>query len=98
MLKIKAAATMKQLVNLEAICESVGGIGALLDDGRFSMMNKLLRVTAYVSRFIHNLRMKINKQTLVTGDVSLKEMATAETEWIKFEQFLIKKTQIIMRK
>ena len=50
---------------------------------KFSSFNKLLRVTAYVRRFIENMRRKREKRELLKGKVSVEELREAERLWIK---------------
>ena len=48
------------------------------DAERFSSYSKLLRSTAWVSRFIGNLKRKVNKQSLVEGALTADEIGHAE--------------------
>ena len=43
------------------------GIQNLIDISRFNDYLKLLRVTAYVIRFVNNLKQKVEKQTSVAS-------------------------------
>ncbi|XP_055309264.1 uncharacterized protein LOC129573093 [Sitodiplosis mosellana] len=60
--------------------------GELIDIGlhqAISHWGRLARVTAYVLRFIHNIRSKSNR---LTGAISSDEMIDAETVWIRYSQ------------
>ena len=54
-------------VVLKSTVEAFSGIGAMTDIDRFSDMKKLLRVTAFVVRFVSNLRKFVNKTEGVHG-------------------------------
>ena len=50
---------------------------------RYSSMSKLLRVTAYVYRFINNCRKTVDSRR---GELQLEELQDAEKFWIKLSQ------------
>ncbi|XP_031355027.1 uncharacterized protein LOC116179379 [Photinus pyralis] len=50
---------------------------------RFSSLEKIFRITAYVKRYYHNLRNKKNKRT---GSLKAQELKEAERYWIKVTQ------------
>ena len=60
----------------EAVSEStvmgvnskLGGIGEAIDCTKFSSVDKLLRVTSYVSRFINNVKFRIGKSEVILND------------------------------
>ena len=66
----------------EAVSEStvmgvnskLGGIGEAIDCTKFSSVDKLLRVTSYVSRFINNVKFRIGKSEVILND----ELSTDE--------------------
>ena len=66
------------------------GIGSLVDAKRFSKIQKLLRVSAYILRFVWNLRSKMKDETTKTGPLTTKEMNEAKTLWLKYDQSFIK--------
>ena len=59
--------------------EPLIGIHKIIDVSKYSTLTKLLHVTGYVLRFIHNLR---NHTTKETGPLSVKELNAAEFKWI----------------
>ena len=58
------------------------GISKVIDIDRFSSFKRLLRVTAYVNRFIENC--KTRKKT--TGSLDVREIRTASLIWIRDAQ------------
>jgi len=57
----------------------VKGISNVVTITHFSNINKLLAVTAYVLRFIHNLS---QQHTRLSGPLSVSELQEAEKLWI----------------
>ena len=55
------------------------GLHQLITVSQFSTLSKLLSVTAYVLRFVHNLR----KPSKKTGALTPSELHNARNEWIK---------------
>ena len=54
---------------------------------RYSSMDKLLRITNYVLRFVFNLRAKVNKDIEFRhGDISTEEISCSKKLWIEYEQ------------
>ncbi|PFX21007.1 hypothetical protein AWC38_SpisGene14515 [Stylophora pistillata] len=66
-------ATSEKRVNLYCI--------VLLE--KFSSLQRLMRVTAYVWRFASNLKQSKMKKELIDGDVTQEEMNQARELWIK---------------
>ena len=64
------------LTNLTAIEASAA---AVIDCNKYSSLQRLLRVTAYVKRFVHN----ISREERITGPLSTNEIQEAEILWIK---------------
>ena len=64
------------LTNLTAIEVSAA---AIIDCNKYSSLQRLLRVTAYVKRFVHN----ISRKERITGPLSTNEIQEAEILWIK---------------
>ena len=54
-------------VVLKSTVEASGGTGAMIDIERFSNLEKLLRVTAFVVRFVSNLKKIVKKTEGVHG-------------------------------
>ena len=82
----------KKVVNSMLIREeSARGIDQLIDINKYSLYDKLLCVTAYVCRFINNLKAKMNKQEQLTGSVIVPEILSAERLWIINAQVVLRK-------
>ena len=83
----------------EAVSESTvmgvnskpGGIGEAIDCTKFSSLDKLLRVIGYVSRFINNIKSRIDKSEIILNDeLSTDEINASRIIWLKYEQsFLV---------
>jgi len=57
---------------------------------RCNSYTKLIRVTAYILRFIDNLKAKINHTNLSTGVISINEFCNAEKIWFNYVQHDVK--------
>ena len=66
------------------------GIGEVLDCSKFSSLDKLLRITSYLLRFIFNLwtRQK-NYNDFRSGDLPTGEIVIIKEHWVKYEQLFI---------
>lgn len=58
-------------------------IEPLFDVNKYSSLEKILRVTSYILRFVNNARTKNKK---LSGNLQVKEMKMAETYWLKHIQ------------
>ena len=67
------SSTLTSLTALEA------STAAIIDCNKYSSLQRLLRVIAYVKRFVHN----ISQKERITGPLSTNEMQEAEILWIK---------------
>ena len=72
----------KAVVTLLVDFDPANSIRNLIDVERFSSLSKLLRVTAYVLRFVDRCKTK----ELRTGEVTVEETEKALHAWIKAEQ------------
>lgn len=71
-----------QVANLQCVTNRVQrDVGDVIDVNRYSKLAKLLRVTAYVLRFIKNCRSQNSERLL--GPLSARELEIAQNEWIK---------------
>ena len=70
---------------LQSTHSSNNSIGNIIDIQCYNDLMKLLRVTAFVLRFIHNLRATVKKETL-TLNVIITEIMAAKFRWIKENQ------------
>ena len=61
-----------------------------MEPGKFSKLGKLLRTTAFVLKFISNLRRKIRGQDRIAGPLHFSEVREAELLWIKSAQCSLK--------
>ena len=62
------------------------GIGAVVDVSKFSKLQRLVTVTAWVKRFIHNLKAKTRNRTQHKGNLQAGELNRAEVTWVKSAQ------------
>ena len=76
----------KRDVLLLATAEEPVLISQVVDINKYNTLGKLLRVTAYVQRFINNLKNKLAKSEVNVGRLSIDEIEKAENEWIKCAQ------------
>ena len=66
------------------------GIGGVLDCSKCSSLDKLLRITSYLLRFIFNLRTKQkNSNDYRSGDLSTEQIVISKEHWVKYEQLFI---------
>ena len=65
----------------------IPSIMELIDATRYSSMARLFRVTAYVLRFVDNLKKCVEKRDTTIGSFSSEEVDNAEQKWIKDMQF-----------
>ena len=64
---------------LSVVEEQLCGIGNVIDVNRFNSLDKLLRVTSYVNRFIFNLKRKVAKtKEYKKGYLTLDEIEASE--------------------
>ena len=55
--------------------EKLFGIGKVVDNSQFRLLQKLLRFKSYVRRFVENLKVKLGKEGKVSsGEISAEEM------------------------
>ena len=72
--------------------EDKPGLDKLVDAENFSKLCRLVRVTAWVKRFVHNLKTVINKERgkQTARYLQVSELNTAEREWVKVAQDSLK--------
>ena len=66
------------------------GIGKVVDCGRFSSLNKLVRVTGFVLRYEHNLKAFLSGCEVAKGDLLFEEIKKSKLIWVKYEQYFTK--------
>ena len=77
-------------VNLLISVDSLFGISNLINLQRFSCLNRLLRVTAWIKWFINNLKRRKSGQELVRGALEVSELKGEELAWVKTSQLVLK--------
>ena len=55
-----------------------GTIGIVIDIERFSDLERLLRVTVFVTRFVSNLKKSVKKTEVVYGELATEELVEVE--------------------
>ncbi|CAB4007703.1 Hypothetical predicted protein, partial [Paramuricea clavata] len=80
-------------VNLLINTDSLFGICNLISLERFSCLKRLLRVTAWVKRFISNLKRKKLGKEGVSGALEASELKSAELAWVKATQLVLNDQQ-----
>ena len=71
----KVSEEQKIVTVLLAGSERFFGIGEVVDNSRFRSLQKSLRVTSYVRRFLENLKVNLGKDGKVSsGEISTEEM------------------------
>ena len=83
---IEVKEEMKGQVVLTSTVESINTVGSVIDINRHSSLGKLLRVTAFVKRFISNLKRKKEGAVVITENLDAEDIQNAEKEWIKDAQ------------
>ena len=69
------------------------GIGKVIDCGRFSSLNKLVRVTGFMLRYVHNLKAFLSGSEVTKGDLLFEEIEKSKLIWLKYEQYFIKNSE-----
>ena len=69
------------------------GIGKVIDCGRFISLNKLVRVTGFVLRYVHNLKAFLSGFEVSKGDLLFEEIVKSKLLRIKYEQYFIKNSE-----
>ena len=65
------------------------GIGEVIDCSKFRSLEKLLRVTCFVRRFVLNLKAKKKGSHGLQGTLSVAEMEKSEVLWLRYEQCIV---------
>ena len=61
----------------------IPSIVRLIDASNYSSIVRLHRVTAYVIRFVENLKERVGKLDITVGPITCEEIDNAELKWIK---------------
>ena len=87
----KDIASERKKVNVMSVVSSEKhSIGEIIEIARFSSLNRLFKVTAYVMRFIQNLKQKVRKEKVNLDRICIEEIESAERLWIKDAQKLLR--------
>lgn len=54
-------------------------------------LEKLLRVTVYVVRFVNNLKTAVHKTEIVKEEIVFEDLMSSEKLWVKYEQAILKR-------
>ena len=81
---------MKKSCVLKVSIEETSNVESIMEIEKFSSLIKLYRVTAYVRRFIYNLRAKQKGVERKNGELGRDEMIGAERMWILAAQAMLK--------
>ena len=81
----------KSTTGLLTEAEHPSGIAAVMDVNDYSTLQRLVRVTAWVRRFVNNLRASVSQGNRSTGRLGADELKGAEIEWLKSVQTELKK-------
>ena len=66
-----------------AVTETPIGVRQVIDINKYSTLRKLLRITAWVKRFVENLKAKKEGKNLNVESLNAKEITSTERLWIK---------------
>ncbi|XP_066933551.1 uncharacterized protein [Clytia hemisphaerica] len=73
------------LININEVHHSIGKVIVI---EKFSCLQKLYRITAYVLRFLRNIRVP-KEERVMTSELNVDEIREAEFRWIKENQTII---------
>ena len=86
----KSKKDIYETVKMDNVVGEVVGVGEMIDFEMYSLLEKLLRVTCFVRRFILNSKAKVRGEKLLEGELSTLEIENSEVLWLKYEQrFLV---------
>ena len=92
MLVLEAGVNWEELVNkvlLQSTVEAFSGIGIVFDIERFSNLERLLRVTAFILTFLSNSKKSVKKTESMYVELAVEELLAAEKLSVKNEQSVI---------
>ena len=69
------------------------GTGKVIAYCRFSSLNKSVRVTVFVLRYVHNLKAFLSGCEATKGDLLFEEIEKSKLVWVKYEQYFIKNSE-----
>ena len=68
-----------------------GNLCCVIDCERYSSLEKVLKVTCFVKRFVRNLKAKVGRAKCLEEDLTVAELNEAKLDWCKYEQSFIVK-------
>ena len=77
---------------ISKVAENNDRVGNVVNVEKFTSLNKLLRVTAWVRRFINNVKEQRKKGELKKGGLEVEEIKKAEKVWIKDAQRMLEES------
>ena len=78
------------VVPVTVVEEKMGeGIGEVIDYSKFGSLEKLLRVTCLVRRFVLNLKTKKKGSQGLQKSLSVAKMEKSEVLWLRYEQRVV---------
>ena len=80
----------KKICVLSVVTEKSEKLNNVVNVERFNSLDKLLRVTAWVKRFVNNLKHKKEKRELKKGSLEVEEIKEIERLWIQDAQKVLK--------
>ena len=72
----------KKDVTVMTVSEEPIGLSQVMNLNRYSTLRKILRITAYVCRFINNLKKKLANEEIKFGKVEVEKTEKAELQWV----------------
>ena len=75
-----------------------GNICCVIDCERYSSLEKLLKVTCFVKRFVRNLKARDGRGECLKEDLTVAKLNEAELDWCKHKQSFIVKEKILKNK
>ena len=89
--KVKVTEEKKKTSVLSVTARKVTGLSQVIDVNKYSTLTKLLNVTAYVCRFVHNLKAKKNVEQKILSQLAVSEIISAKKLWIVEAQNMLRK-------
>ena len=78
--------TSKKTFQMRYPIEDFSQIDQVIDIQNYNRLGKLLRVSAYVIRYVNNLKRKVKKEEVIAGHLKWNEIKDVKILWIKSVQ------------
>ena len=72
-----------ETVKMDNVVEKVVDVRKMIDCEKYSLLEKMLRMTSFVRRFILNLKAKVRGEKLLEGELSTLEIKNSEVLRLK---------------